>query len=346
MSASINISELAAELLAAPTNPRLRLVAASHGPWLLAAADALRGSADPRAAARLVALLLRSTTSCSRCCRLCRASPLLLGAHAALPAEQLLPQLAAASAAAGGVGVPPSPRLLRCAELLPLLMHPSPAARDAARPARASSASPTCRASSCRRLGTEAAAAPAAALRPAAAAGARRGAAAAAPEADALPARVVCVGQELVSPRRGVDGRRRATTTTILTAHRRRQRARAYGARRGGARCTRRRARLGAADAAERAARLRQDRAPRRLARRVGQDGNDGGGGNGAGGGNGGHGGVVVVHLDDLGDSKTLLGSTSSPTRPAIRGGLESSRRRSPRGGGSSSKTSTWRLPK
>ena len=59
MSASINISELAAELLAAPTNPRLRLVAASHGPWLLAAADALRGSADQRAAAaRLGALLL------------------------------------------------------------------------------------------------------------------------------------------------------------------------------------------------------------------------------------------------------------------------------------------------
>ena len=106
MSASINISELAAELLAAPTNPRLRLVAASHGPWLLAAADALRGSADQRAAAaRLVALLLPLHHQLQPVLlELCRASPLLLGAHAALPAEQLLPQLAAASAAAGGVG--------------------------------------------------------------------------------------------------------------------------------------------------------------------------------------------------------------------------------------------------
>ena len=116
MSASINISELAAELLAAPTNPRLRLVAASHGPWLLAAADALRGSADQRAAAaRLVALLLPLHHQLQPVLlELCRASPLLLGAHAALPAEQLLPQLAAASARRRRRGCCAAPSCCRC----------------------------------------------------------------------------------------------------------------------------------------------------------------------------------------------------------------------------------------
>ena len=310
MSASINISELAAELLAAPTNPRLRLVAASHGPWLLAAADALRGSADQRAAAaRLVALLLPLHHQLQPVLlELCRASPLLLGAHAALPAEQLLPQLAAASAAAGGVGVPPSPRLLRCAELLPLLMHPSPAARDAVARllARLLGVADLPRQQLLAGWAQEAAAAPAAALRflplpPAPAAAPRLRPPA---EADALPARVVCVGQELVYTSGAVSTAAvapppppsspptAAASALVRTAHAEAALA-ALAVALGSGRPTL----LSGPPGCGKTALLAE------LARRVGQDGTGGGGGNGGGGG------VVVVHLDDLSDSKTLLGS-------------------------------------